>query len=55
MLPLGVDCGWAFAEANWRQAFHDQIAGTVMIQSRRGYSLDLKLKQIVAQFQRRMR
>lgn len=55
ILPLGGDCGLAFAETNWRQAFHDQIAGTVMIQSRRGYSLDLKLKQIVAQFQRRMR
>jgi len=55
ILPLGVDCGWAFAETNWRQAFHDQVAGTLMIQTRRGYSLDLKLKQIVAQLQRRMR
>ncbi|MDJ1178478.1 RDD family protein [Roseofilum sp. BLCC_M91] len=55
MLPLGVDCGWAFAETNWRQAFHDQVAGTLMVQSRRGYSLDLKLKQILAQLQKRMR
>ncbi len=55
ILPLLIDCGFAFGETHWRQAFHDQVAQTLVIQTSRGYSLDLKLKQIVAQLRRSMR
>jgi len=50
-----VDCGFAFVDNDFRQAFHDRIASTVVIQTRRGYSLDIKLKKIVAAASRRVK
>jgi uncharacterized RDD family membrane protein YckC len=47
--PLAADCGVAFADAEAQQAFHDRIAKTFIIQSRRGFSLDLRLKKLFAQ------
>lgn len=55
MIPLGVDCGFAFADPEARLAFHDRLAHTVLLQSRRGYSLDLKVKLLVDKISDRMR
>lgn len=53
--PLFADCAIALADERFQQAFHDQIAQTVIIQSRRGFSLDLRLKKLLAQLQQNMR
>lgn len=55
VIPLLGDVGLAFGDVEKRQAFHDRIAGTIVVQTRRGYSLDLKLKRLVAQFRQRVR
>jgi uncharacterized RDD family membrane protein YckC len=52
--PLAVECGVAFADPEAQQAFHDRIAKTVVIQTRRGFSLDLRLKRLFAQVRQRM-
>jgi len=54
-IPLAVDCGAAFTDAEAQQALHDRIAQTVVIQTRRGFSLDLRLKRLVAQISGRMK
>lgn len=54
-IPLFVDCGLAFTDDEYRQAFHDRIAQTIVIQTRRGYSLDIKLRRLFAQAGRRMK
>lgn len=53
-IPLAVDCGAAFTDES-QQAFHDRIAQTIVIQTRRGFSLDLRLKKLVAQISRGMK
>ncbi|MFE4105875.1 RDD family protein [Almyronema epifaneia] len=45
LLPLLGDCALALADPVNKQTFHDRIAGTVVIPSRRGYDLDLRLKK----------
>lgn len=52
--PLAVDCGAALAEPEAQQAFHDRIAKTFVIQTPRGFSLDLRLKKLFAQVRQRM-
>lgn len=52
--PLGVDCGMALSEPEAQRAFHDRIAQTLIIQTRRGFSLDLRLKRWVGQIRQRM-
>jgi uncharacterized RDD family membrane protein YckC len=54
-IPLPVDCSFAYADRRLRQAFHDQISRTLVAQTRRGYSLDLKIKRLVAEAQRRVK
>jgi uncharacterized RDD family membrane protein YckC len=49
VIPLLADCGFAFIDEEGRQAFHDRFARTVLVQTRRGYSLDIKLKKMFAQ------
>ena len=49
--PLAADCGFALTEDGFKQAFHDRIAETVVIASRRGFSLDLRAKQFVRTLQ----
>ncbi len=44
--PLLVDCGIAFGDQELNQAFHDRIGDTVVVQTRRGFSLDLRLKKL---------
>lgn len=53
--PLVVDCGMALADEELNQAFHDRIAETIVIQTRRGFSLDLRLKQLFNQIKRNFR
>lgn len=55
VLPLAVTCGIAIADEQYQQALHDKVAGTVIIETRRGFSLDLRLKKIVADLRYRMR
>ncbi|MEC4813018.1 MAG: RDD family protein [Scytonema sp. PMC 1069.18] len=55
MIPLAIDCGKALSDPQWRQAFHDRYARTVVISSRRGYSLDIKVKRLVEKVQHNMR
>jgi hypothetical protein len=54
-VPLLIDCGAAFTDEATQQAFHDRLAGTMVVESRRGYSLDVKVKRLVAQARSRMR
>ncbi len=46
-LPLAIDCGAAFYDTQLRQALHDRYSGTIIVSSRRGYSLDIKIKRIL--------
>ena len=55
VLPLAIDCGAAFYDREMRQAFHDRYARTTIVSSRRGYSLDIKIKRIVENIQRNVR
>lgn len=52
--PLVADCGVAFAEPETQQAFHDRVGQTIVIQTRRGYSLDLRAKKWFALVKQRM-
>jgi uncharacterized RDD family membrane protein YckC len=53
--PLLVDCGIALGDEEFNQAFHDRVAGTVVIQSKRGFSLDLRLKKIFQEIRQNFR
>ncbi len=54
-LPLLVDYGFAVMDQEFRQAWHDRVAHTVVVQTRRGYSLDIKVKKLVGDFSRRVK
>jgi uncharacterized RDD family membrane protein YckC len=54
-IPVAADCSLAWVDQEQQRAFHDQISRTRVVQTRRGYSLDLKLKRLVAYAQRRMK
>lgn len=53
--PLAVDCSLALLDEETNLAGHDRVADTFMIQTERGFSLDLRLKKILGKIQRRMR
>ena len=53
--PLLIDCALAMVDDELNQAFHDRFAQTMMIQTKRGFSLDLRLKKIFGQIKRSMR
>ncbi|BAZ30791.1 RDD domain-containing protein [Cylindrospermum sp. NIES-4074] len=55
VLPLAIDCGAALSDTLMRQALHDRYVRTIIVSSRRGYSLDLKVKRIVEQLRRNVR
>lgn len=44
--PLIIDCGIAIGDEEYNQAFHDRVGNTIMIQTERGFSLDLRLKKL---------
>ncbi len=53
--PLLVDYALAVVDEELDRAFHDRIAETLIVQTKRGFSLDLRLKKIFGQIQRSMR
>ncbi len=53
--PLAVDCSLALIDEETNLAGHDRLAQTFMVQTERGFSLDLRLKKIFGQIQRSMR
>jgi len=53
--PLAADCGAALADATSQQALHDRWAETIVVATRRGFSLDLRIKKLLAQASRRMK
>jgi uncharacterized RDD family membrane protein YckC len=55
IIPLAIDCGAAFSDTQMQQALHDRYSGTFVVSSRRGYSLDLKVKRLVENLQRSVR
>lgn len=55
LFPLVLDCGFALVDNALRQAFHDRLSRTAIVSTRRGFSLDLKLKRLFAQVSRRVR
>jgi uncharacterized RDD family membrane protein YckC len=55
LTPLVVDCSLAVVDEELDRAFHDRFADTLIVQTKRGFSLDLRLKKIFGQIQRSMR
>ncbi|MEH2063687.1 MAG: RDD family protein [Nostoc sp.] len=55
IIPLAIDCGSAFSDAQMQQALHDRYCGTFVVSSRRGYSLDIKIKRLVDNIRRNVR
>jgi uncharacterized RDD family membrane protein YckC len=55
LAPLVIDCSLALLDETSNLAFHDRVAETFMVQTERGFSLDLRLKKIFGQIQRNMR
>jgi uncharacterized RDD family membrane protein YckC len=55
LLPLAIDCGAALSNTQMRQALHDRYGGTFIVSSRRGYSLDIKVKRLVDKLVRNVR
>ena len=53
--PLAIDCSLALIDDENNLAGHDRISQTYMVQTERGFSLDLRLKKIFGQIQRSMR
>lgn len=55
VIPLAIDCGAAFSDTQARQALHDRASRTMIVSSRRGYSLDIKVKRLVEKMRRNVR
>jgi len=55
LIPLGIDASFVYGDAAYRLAFHDRYSRTWVVESRRGYSLDVKVRQLVAEIRSRMK
>ena len=55
LTPLAIDCSLALLDEANNLAGHDRIAETFMVQTERGFSLDLRFKKILGQIQRNVR
>ena len=55
LIPLGIDASFAYSDVAYRQAFHDRYSRTWVVESRRGYSLDMKIRQLVAEIRSRVK
>ena len=53
--PVLVDCLLALSDEELNRAFHDRVAETIVIQTQRGFSLDLRLKKLLVTIRRNMR
>ncbi len=52
--PILVDCIPAVFDEDLDRAFHDRLAETIVIQTPRGYSLDIRLKKLLVTIRRNM-
>ena len=52
--PILVDCISAMFDEDLDRAFHDRLAETIVIQTARGYSLDIRLKKLLVTIRRNM-
>ena len=50
--PILVDCIPAVFDEDLDRAFHDRLAETIVIQTPRGYSLDIRLKKLLVTIRR---
>ncbi|MGG6293597.1 RDD family protein [Leptolyngbya sp. AN02str] len=55
MVPLGLDIASAYANVEQGIAFHDRYSDVSVVPSQRGYSLDVKIRQLVAEVQDRVK
>lgn len=55
LIPLGIDASFAINGPEWGLTLHDRFARTFIVESRRGYSLDMKVQKIVADLRTRMK
>ena len=55
LLPLAIDSIFILADNNRQQMLHDRISQTMVVFTRRGFSLDLKLRRLMAQVRQRMK
>jgi len=53
--PLLADGGVALSDPEFYQAIHDRVAGTIAVTSKRGFSLDLRIKRLWLLVKRRLR
>ena len=53
--PLLIDCLMALFDEELNRAFHDRVGETIVIQTERGFSLDLRLKKLLVTIKRNMR
>ncbi|MBW4574074.1 MAG: RDD family protein [Aphanothece sp. CMT-3BRIN-NPC111] len=53
--PLAVDYGVALADSRSQQTLHDRLARTAVVATHRGFSLDLRIKKLLAQATRRLK
>jgi uncharacterized RDD family membrane protein YckC len=45
--PLLIDGGMVLSDEEFNQAFHDRFAQTIVVQTKRGFSLDLRVKKLI--------
>lgn len=50
--PLLIDGATALGDEQYYRTFHDRLSGTQIIGTRRGFSLDLRLKKLINEFKR---
>ncbi|MBD1910625.1 MULTISPECIES: RDD family protein [unclassified Leptolyngbya] len=55
LIPLGGDAIFALNGSEWGLTLHDRFARTFIVESRRGYSLDMKVQKLVADLRSRMK
>lgn len=53
--PLVADCAIAYTDEQYNQAVHDRLFDTVMIQTKRGCSLDILIRRGLDEVRRRVR
>jgi uncharacterized RDD family membrane protein YckC len=53
--PLIAECAIAYTDEQFNQAVHDRLFNTVMVQSRRGFSLDIQIRDLLEDLRYRMR
>ena len=54
LTPLLVDGITIFSDDQYSQSLHDRFTGTAITQTRRGFSLDLRVKKLIKQAQKKL-